>query len=261
MARRTKKKSLNKDAWLNTYADMITLILVFFILLYSMSTIDQEKYRLLVKAFTADPETLEQFRLEETEQKDGNIDGAEGMESDSQVKEIENLDDLYQYLKAYVSENNLADSVEVRKGEDAVFVRFMSTLFFQPDRADLKPEGADVLTIVGGALSEVESTVKIIRIDGHTAEADRGKNTVDDRELSTDRANAVLSFLEAGFVEDPSKLIAVGYGMYRPVSPNDSESNRAKNRRVELLVSKNDSIQQQLEEIYSLEKKAEIVND
>ena len=69
-----KKRKVNKDGWLVTYADMVTLILVFFILLYSISTIDQEKYRLLVKAFTRDPETLERIRLEETEIEEGNLD-------------------------------------------------------------------------------------------------------------------------------------------------------------------------------------------
>lgn len=130
MARRKKKKGLNKDAWLATYADMVTLILVFFVLLYSMSSIDQEKYRLLVKAFTADPETLEQLRLEESELQDGDIDMVSGMYSEEGVAEIEDLEDLFRYLKGYVDEHQLNDSVEVQKGQDAVFVRFMSSLFF-----------------------------------------------------------------------------------------------------------------------------------
>jgi len=61
MARVRKVSKVNKDAWLNTYADMITLILVFFVLLYSMSSIDKEKYEMLVKAFTADPLNLPQL--------------------------------------------------------------------------------------------------------------------------------------------------------------------------------------------------------
>ncbi|MGI6731898.1 MAG: OmpA/MotB family protein [Anaerovoracaceae bacterium] len=258
MARRKKKKGLNKDAWLATYADMVTLILVFFVLLYSMSSIDQEKYRLLVKAFTADPETLEQLRLEESELQDGDIDMVSGMYSEEGVAEIEDLEDLFRYLKGYVDEHQLNDSVEVQKGQDAVFVRFMSSLFFYPDRADLRPEGQEVLSAVGDAIEEVEPTVKVIRIDGHTAEADRGVGMVDDRELSTDRANRVLSFLEDNHIKDPSKLMAVGYGMHRPVAPNDSEANRAKNRRVELLIAKNDPIQDQLNRIYQLEDRTEV---
>lgn len=253
MARARKSSKVNKDAWLNTYADMITLILVFFILLYSMSTIDQEKFRLLVKAFTADPETIRQIRLLESEnqddagQPDAEIGGVEG----DMVADIEDLEELYQYLKKYVETNNLEDSVQVEKGKDMVFVRFMSTLFFEADRAVLKTGGRDILDFVGDALAQVESSIKFIRIDGHTAEAPPGTSTVDNRELSTDRANAVLKYLEDFYIEDDAKLMAVGYGLYRPVAPNDSEENRAKNRRVEILVAKSDSLQDELDEIYT----------
>ena len=255
MVRQRKKSKFSRDAWLNTYADMITLILVFFVLLYSMSTIDQEKYRLLVKAFTADPKTLEQLRLEDSELTEGFLDGEEGIEGKDgdAIEEVEDLDDLYAYLQNYVEENNLQQSVQVEKGDDSVYVRFMSTLFFEPDKAVLKAGGMNILSVVGNALSGIEDQVAIIRIDGHTAEADRGESRgVDDRKLSTDRANAVLAYLEGNHIRHPSKLMAVGYGMHRPVAPNDSEDNRAKNRRVEILISKEDALQQQLDEIYTL---------
>lgn len=255
MVRQRKKSKFSRDAWLNTYADMITLILVFFVLLYSMSTIDQEKYRLLVKAFTADPKTLEQLRLEDSELTEGFLDGEEGIEGKDgdAIEEVEDLDDLYAYLQNYVEENNLQQSVQVEKGDDSVYVRFMSTLFFEPDKAVLKAGGMNILSVVGNALSGIEDQVAIIRIDGHTAEADRGESRgVDDRKLSTDRANAVLAYLEGNHIKNPSKLMAVGYGMHRPVAPNDSEDNRAKNRRVEILISKEDALQQQLDKIYTL---------
>jgi len=259
MARNRKKKSsLNKDAWLNTYADMITLVLVFFILLYSMSTIDQEKFTMLVKAFTANPETIEQIRLLESENKEeaGKPDplqgGIKGENIGAEEQEIVNLDALYEHLKKYVEENGLEGSVQVEKGKDLVYVRFMSTLFFEADRAVLKQGGTEILDYVGKALAQVETHIKFIRIDGHTAEAPPGSSTVDDRELSTDRANAVLKFLDGAYVKNPAKLLAVGYGMYRPIAPNDTELNRSKNRRVEILIAKEDSMQDELDKIYEL---------
>lgn len=247
-----KKSKVNKDAWLNTYADMITLILVFFILLYSMSSIDQEKYEMLVKAFTADKETIEKLMLEESELQEGNPDAATGGNEGIEVADLQNLDDLYKYLSEYVKKNNLEDSVQVEKGKNLVYVRFMSTLFFEADRAVLKPKGKEILDYVGWALARVETIAKFIRIDGHTAEAAPGTSTVDDRDLSTERANEVLKFLEANYIKDPAKLMAVGYGMFRPVAPNDSEANRAKNRRVEILVGKSDALQDELDKIYEL---------
>jgi len=198
MANRLRGKSeVKKDGWLNIYADMITLILVFFILLYSMSSLDKEKYKILVEAFSTDPETIElikQMKMSDVQGgakggEQGKLDIATGTETGGGSGEIENLDDLYQYLKTYVENNNLQGAVEIQKGDDMVSVRFMSTLFFEADRAVLKDGGKQILDFVGHALGEVEPNIEIIRIDGHTAEAARGTSTVNDNELPTDRAS------------------------------------------------------------------------
>ena len=97
--------------------------------------------------------------------------------------------------------------------------------------------------------------------DPYTADAPPGTSQVDDRELSTDRANEVLTYLEENYINDPSKLMAVGYGLYKPVAPNDTEANRAKNRRVEILVAQEDALQDELDKIYGLENDIEAPND
>lgn len=271
MAKKVNKSSVDKNAWLGTYGDMITLILVFFVLLYSMSTIDQEKYRLLVKAFTSDKDTLEQLAMEEAMEEGEYMDpdlttaelgqagevNPETMESSTsqsqqtqEVEEIEDMSDLYEYLKQYVQENQLQDEIQVAKGKDMVYIRFTSTLFFQPNKAVLLPGGKDILDTVGPAIHMVEENVKVIRIDGHTAESAPGDNSVNDRDLSSERANTVLKYFEEYYITDRAKLMAVGYGRYRPVASNDTEENRAKNRRVEILVSKVDIIQDELRTIY-----------
>jgi len=267
MARVRKVWKVNKDAWLNTYADMITLILVFFVLLYSMSSMDQEKYRMLVKAFTADPLTLQQLReLEDKEANQGKDQGqGEGGITEeaglSQGDQIQNLDQLYQYLKEYVEVNRLENSVQIKKGKNLVYVRFMSSLFFEADRAVLKQGGREILDYVGKALGQVEPYIKFIRIDGHTAEAAPGTSTVDDRKLSTDRANEVLTYLEENYIKNPAKLMAVGYGLYKPIAPNDTEENRAKNRRVEILVAQEDTLQDELDRLYGLDDIVETSED
>jgi chemotaxis protein MotB len=263
MARERKISKINKDAWLNTYADMVTLILVFFVLLYSISSIDQQKYQMLVKAFTADPKTIEQLKNLENQDKIKGKDqeAAAGGIGQGQDGQIENLDELYHYLKDYVDANNLQDSVQVEKGKNLVYIRFMSSLFFEADKSILKPGGTAILDFVGKALGQVEPYIKFIRIDGHTAEAAPGTSKVDDRELSTDRANEVLTYLEKRYIKDPAKLMAVGYGLYRPIAPNDTEENRAKNRRVEILVAQEDALQDELDKIYSLDSNKALTTD
>jgi len=248
MARREKKKkTVNKNAWLNTYADMITLVLVFFIFLYSMSSIDNQKYEMLVDIFNPNA----------TEKPTGQVsattdhDAATSPQKDIAVEDVVDLEDLYQYLSQYAKENGMEDSVQVIKGKDMVLVKFMAPVCFEPDSAQIKPEGQAILADMGKVLSAVEPRVKSIRIDGHTAQVE---SAVNDRDLSTDRANAVLEYFENGYIADPAKLLAVGYGMYRPIAPNDTEENRARNRRVEILISQNDNIQNELDKIYDEEK-------
>ncbi|MGI6727453.1 MAG: OmpA/MotB family protein [Anaerovoracaceae bacterium] len=249
MLRKKRKSKVNKDAWLAIYSDMITLLLVFFILLYSISTIDKEKYKILVKAFTADPVTLEQLMLEEKKADGEKLDKEGGAMDEVSLEDIKDLEDLYNYLSKYVEENNLEDSVRVAKGDNLVYIRFMSTLFFEPDQAVLKQGAENILQYIGGALAVIEPRIKYIRIDGHTAEAP-GSSDINDRDLSTERANEVLKYLEGRYVKDPVKLFAVGYGRYRPVAPNDTEINRAKNRRVEILITNKDNLQDELDKIY-----------
>jgi len=231
MGKRSKnKKAVNKDAWLNTYADMITLILVFFILLFSMSTIDAEKYKKLVEIFN--PSEVFETTGSATES-----DGATSPNEDITVEEIVDLEDLYQYLSQYTKENGLDNAVSIEKHEQAVSIKFMSSIFFEPDSARIKAGGQQILGDIGLAFKAVEPTVKSIRIDGHTAQAD---SPVDDRDLSSNRANEVLRVFQNGYISDPSKLLSVGFGQYRPIAPNDTEANRAQNRRVEIIISETD---------------------
>ena len=228
MGKRNKnKKEINKDAWLNTYADMITLILIFFVLLFSMSTIDAAKYKQLVEQFN--PAAVYESTGTATES-----DGATSPNEDITVEEIVDLEDLYQYLSQYTKENGLDDAVSIEKNDSTVAIKFMSSIFFEPDSSRIKAGGQQVLVDIGLAFKAVEPTIKSIRIDGHTAQAD---SPVDDRDLSSSRANEVLRFLQNGYITDPSKLLSVGFGQYRPIAPNDTEENRAKNRRVEIIIS------------------------
>lgn len=228
MGKRNKnKKGINKDAWLNTFADMITLILIFFILLFSMSTLDAAKYKQLVEIFN--PAAVYETTGTATES-----DGSTSPNEDISVEEIVDLEDLYQYLSQYTKENGLDDAVSIEKYEKAVSIKFMSSIFFEPDSSRIKPGGQQVLSDIGQAFKAVEPTIKSIRIDGHTAQAD---SPVDDRDLSSSRANEVLRFLQNGYITDPAKLLSVGFGQYRPIAPNDTEENRAKNRRVEIIIS------------------------
>lgn len=258
MSRKSNKKSVNKDAWLTTYGDMITLVLVFFVYLFSISTIDSQKWERLVEAFQQ-KEGASQIVLvppdSEGDQLPGSTGETEGLadsEEETTAEEINNMDDLFQYFSEYVQENDLEESIQVGKGDGFVIMRFQGSLFFSPDKSVLLPEAQNVLTALADGIVHISDKIQMIRIDGHTATvAQSNKNDkINNRILSTERANAVLMFLEQKQVIDPVKLLAVGYGRYRPIADNGTEEGREKNRRVEIYISDQDSFGINIDQVY-----------
>lgn len=88
---------------------------------------------------------------------------------------------------------------------------------------------------------------------GHTTQAlpNQQNDVVSDRVLSSERAANVTGYLQQKNLVSPDKLVSVGYGQFRPVAPFDTEENRSKNRRVEIIITKNNSIQRSLDEYYT----------
>lgn len=238
MARRGNKGSEEEGGnWMDTYGDMVTLILTFFVLLYSMSSIDQQKWQYIAQAFSSSGEVINAVIDEEHDIK--NPTGNLAEEAQLNAGEVpETFDQLYQYLVEYVKQNGLGESIEVEKGAASVILKFRDNIFFNPDGDLLLQEGKDVLTGISAGIKAVDQYILGIRINGYTAEAN---SSVNDRDLSTGRANAVLKHLEAMQLCDSSKYSASGYGKYRPIVPNDTEENRAKNRRVEIVIARNDA--------------------
>lgn len=150
----------------------------------------------------------------------------------------QSFDQLYQYLVNYVETNNLQDSVEVEKGASNVYLKFRDHIFFNGDSAVLLPAGQEVLASIGEGIHAVDDQILLIKVSGHTAEAQY--STMDDTNLSADRAVNVVNFLEEIEVTT-ADLVSSGYGKSRPVAPNDTAENMAKNRRVEIVIMRKDA--------------------
>lgn len=236
-----RKKSAPVDGgnWLDTYADMVTLLLTFFVMLYASSSINEEKWQLILQAFESFGTHMNDVVT--SEQSDVTSAGDQlPLPTDSEMSEglPQTFDQLYQYLQQYIGDNNLQGSVELEKGAANVYLRFRDNIFFGGDSDVLLDEGEQVLTGLSTGIKNVESLIKLIRINGHTA--DSPYSSVNDRLLSAGRANAVLRYLENMNIVPPQKLVESAYGMYRPVATNDTEENRRLNRRVEIVIMRND---------------------
>jgi len=234
LARKRKTESLGAS-WLETYADMVTLLLTFFIMLYAMSTIDAQKYSMIVEALSKGDAIVIQDDLPPGEEL---LD--KGSTEETPIVEDENAEDidkLYNLLMDYVNKNNLNDSVEISKSEEYVFIRFYDNITFNGYSNKLKSSGIEILDVLAEGLGLVDDYIEEVIIAGHTAEVVNDNSTID-RNLSTERANEVLQHLEAKHVINPAKYLAIGYGLYSPIADNITSEGRAKNRRVEIYISR-----------------------
>lgn len=223
MKRKSAEKAPNHERWLLTYADMITLLMIFFIVLYTMSKADSEKFRLisasLQRAFAVE---VYQAPLESSALGEGMLDAR-----------LAAFTALRSRLGAVAQALNVSDDVEVRLVREGILISLSGNFLFESGRAELRSDAYPLLDSVSATVRELPNE---IRVSGHTDNIPiETPLYASNWELSTARAVAVVKYLAATGIEG-ERLAATGYGEFRPSVPNDSRANRAKNRRAELLV-------------------------
>ena len=236
MASIKKKSSGGGGAnWMDTYGDMVTLLLCFFVLLYSISTIDQQKWMIVVRSFNRDA-------IIEQGGPDPNVTQSKsyGGELPATTEVEQALEDLYQFLQAYAAEQD-SGTITVTKGSGYVFISFADAVFFGGDSPIILPSGREVLDSIIPALNQAGPSIDELKVIGHTAQAGaRPNNPLNDRTLSGDRAAAVVAYIQERVPADrlhPGRMLGEGAGQWRSVAPNDTEEGKAKNRRVEMIVT------------------------
>lgn len=241
-----KKKSGGGANWMDTYGDMVTLLLCFFVLLYSMSTVDESKWRAIVQSFNPSgiPTQIEDIKGGDGPSADDNQAGVEPGPVDKTQDEInEMIEALYENLQAYVESEALASSVSVEMDGGRIFVNFKDTAFFNANQWTLRTDAYPILNAMCEMLSNAAYAIDEVRILGHTAEvpgSDPVATAREDRFLSSNRATNVLVYIQEHThrnVLDPGKLRSEGLGQWHPIDRNDTEEGRANNRRVEMIIS------------------------
>lgn len=236
--KRNKKSGGGGANWMDTYGDMVTLLLCFFVMLYSMSRMDESKWIALVQSFNPD------YAVDEPSQivVPGEIANEPVTDLPSALTQDQveaALEELYVSMSEYAASAGLQDMVSLSKGSGYVFISFDDTIFFDGDSYVLKDGGKAILDQIAVPLAEASESINEIRVLGHTAQASPDRpNYVDvDRFLSSDRATVVTIYLQEKNIIDPARLVSVGYGQWRPIASNDTAETRAQNRRVELIIS------------------------
>jgi chemotaxis protein MotB len=195
-AREDDSNPLHDATWLYSYADLMTQLLIFAILMLSVlgvTRMPEERKR-------------EQDRLQQT------------------VSEVEK----------FVKESGLQESMTLDRASDRLVIRMKSAILFAEAQARLTPEAEQVLAGLAPVLARAGSH---LRVEGHTDDLPiRSATFPSNWELSTARAISVTRYLEEHGIATP-RLSVAGYGEFHPLAPNTGVASRARNRRVEIVVT------------------------
>ncbi|SNR89676.1 chemotaxis protein MotB [Anaerovirgula multivorans] len=243
MARRKTNQDEPKKGspeWMTTYGDLVTLLLCFFVLLFSFSEIDVVKFEAIIQSFQGSLGILDSGKTIESSDY---IFSAYDMElTTKQLEELEDFRKLEERLQQYLDEKELDTDVLVNLETRGLVLRFQNNVLFSPGRAEIKEDFKETLVAISDFLQEPEFEAKYVRIEGHTDTVPVGTNDKYETnwELSVARASNVVRYLIEEIEMDPIRFSASGYGEYHPVAPNDTSENKSKNRRVDIVILKSE---------------------
>ncbi len=248
MARRQKhEEHENHERWLVSYADFITLLFAFFVVMYAISSINEGKYRVMsdsiVGAFRNTPGSdkivevsasppqgagSSQIQLQPLPVK------PELIEVEKEKKQRrENMKSVAGNLLSVMETLVKGGQVKVTESNRGISIEINASLLFAPAHAELNQESIQVLTAVGKVLA---NDTHQVQIEGHTDNLPIASPVFPSNwELSSARASSVTRlFVENGVA--PQRIVVIGYADNRPVDTNDTPEGRARNRRVMVMI-------------------------
>lgn len=274
MAKRKPEESSGGASWLNTFADLMNLLLCFFVLLFSMSTIDAQKLESIAASlsesfsiFSGGATALGEgvlisngvSQLNELDQylnsmgksaQDNNRDDAfdseehksseNGVETEQEVLEaiesrnLESSEQMVEVIEEILKEQNIDKEVDIDFTSQYVQLTLNGALLFDSGKADIKQAAVPILDKIGVILQKYSDSE--IEIEGHTDNVPMSGRYANNDELSSARALSVFEYLMSSTNLDPVMVKHTGRGEYIPVADNSTPEGRTQNRRVEIKI-------------------------
>lgn len=238
MARKKKEEGGGPtgNEWLGTYSDMVTLLMTLFVLLYSMSTVDEEKVRAISQAFSImtgkSADSILQYDMYEGSQP---VLGGES-KVENTIEQSENIDQktMYEEVKEFVEQNQLNTTIDVVQDKNGVVLQLRDNILFDSGKAELTDGSKEILDKINTLISTMPNS---IQIEGHTDNVPISNSQYEDNlELSSARAASVVRYFTNNKNQSSARFSAVGCGDSKPRVENTTEENKAQNRRVNILI-------------------------
>ena len=243
-------------AWMATFSDLMNLLLCFFVLLFSMSTVDAQKFELIAASFsntfsifTAGGKAIgEGMLISNGVSQLSNLDKyvnsmGKSEESDSKSDALEEYEaqalaaseELAELIEEALEESDISEEVGVEFNSQYVLLTMNGSLLFNSGEAKLKDESEALMAQIARILERYSEG--IIEVEGHTDNVPmNGAKYSDNDELSSARAISVFRYLAENTNIDPSRIKHSGRGEYCPIADNSTAEGRALNRRVEIKI-------------------------
>jgi len=230
--RKKRESHNNSERWLLTYSDLITLLMIFFVVMYALSNVDVAKYKVISESLRI---AMGGGKTMVGADNTANVTAeVKVIDSSESSKEKAKMEELKKSVDKYLQQNGLSSAVTTKIEERGLVISMNDTLFFDTGKADIKSEYAKKLIEIGRILNQLDNYV---RIEGHTDNIPiKNSQFSSNWQLSSVRAANVTELLVEQAGISPKRLSAVGYGEFRPVSNNSTEAGRMKNRRVDIII-------------------------
>ncbi|ARJ74715.1 MULTISPECIES: flagellar motor protein MotB [Bacillus] len=250
MARKKKKKHDDEhvdESWLIPYADLLTLLLALFIVLFAMSSVDAAKFQMLSKSFnavfTGGTGVLEYSSVTPPEnEKDGVDQLKKDKEKDKEQKKKEReaadrqeLEGVQKQVNQFIKNKKLETQLETKLTKEGLLITIKDSIFFDSGRADIRQEDIPLAKEISNLL--VLNPPRNIIISGHTDNVPiKNSQYQSNWHLSVMRAVNFMAILTENPKLDAKVFSAKGFGEYKPAVSNKTAEGRSKNRRVEVLI-------------------------
>lgn len=247
----------NNERWLLTYADLITLLMIFFVVLYSMSKVDAQRFAAVAESLnkalgggtpakielstspvgpslftTGTPSSKTTAPGKGTDPNNTAYTNPDAGTNASNTEKM-SLEAIKAKLDKFAADNSIQSTLVSTIEERGLVVSIQETLLFESGSADITSRARDILEKISTVLVAAPNQIKV---EGHTDNLPiRTPQFPSNWELSVIRSTNVVQILQRDGIP-PNRLSATGYGEYRPISANDTDAGRGKNRRIDLII-------------------------